>query len=167
MDPGLEFRPASGNDIDILVGLMSKWRDLLRHSSLGDEQLKENLSVLLKDDNTEFLISISADGEPLGFVQQRYRYSLWLGRFEAYLEDIFVVENARGQRVGSRLMNLAVSQAKQRNCALIALYTNSDNVQSIAVYKKFGFESNTNRYPDSPNQYFVKALSNETQSEEK
>ena len=154
----IEFRPASANDLDALVGLVLKWRDLLPHSSLRDEQLQGSISRLLDDGDTEFFISISRDGQPLGFVQQRYRYSLWLARPEAYFEDIFVVEEARGQGIGGRLLELAISHAIQRNCAQIALYTNSSNTESIALYERFGFESNTSRFPDSPNYYFVKAL---------
>lgn len=152
------FRVASAHDVDALAGLAAQWRDLLQHSALTDRQLATNIERLLGDPDTELLIAISEIGEPMGFVQQRYRYSLWSGRAEAYLEDIFVVEHARGEGVGSRLLELAVTSAVARDCAVISLYTNSNNAESIALYERFGFKSHTRRFPDSRNYYFSRSL---------
>ncbi len=171
----IQTRLATPDDLDALVGLVLQWRDLLQHSSLDTDDLRDSIARLLQDPNTDFLVATSpagssrstrpktpesrASAENLpGFGQQRYRYSLWLGREEAYLEDIFVVEEARSQGIGTRLMELAIERAKARNCAQIALYTNSANAESIALYERLGFESNTSRFPDSPNFYFVKGL---------
>ena len=171
----IQTRLATPDDVDALVGLVLQWRELLQHSSLDADELKDSIGRLLDDPNTDFLVATTSAGDSPpsrsntpasqdsaenlpGFGQQRYRYSLWLGREEAYFEDIFVVEEARGQGIGTRLMELAIERAKARNCAQIALYTNSANAESIALYERLGFESNTSRFPDSPNYYFVKGL---------
>lgn len=168
----IQTRLATPDDLDALVGLVLQWRDLLQHSSLDANELRDSVARLLQDPDTDFLIATTSRGVraragqkrpnpeavQTGLVQQRYRYSLWLGREEAYFEDIFVVEEARGQGIGTRLLELAIERAKARNCAQIALYTNSANAESIALYERLGFESNTSRFPDSPNYYFVKDL---------
>ena len=154
----ISTRPANLQDANGIAALAAQWRDLLQHSTLTEGQLRKNIESLLGDPDTDFLIATSEDGELLGFVQQRYRYSIWSGRAEAYLEDIFVVEQARGKGVGGRLLELALRRAEARKCAVITLYTNSGNADSIALYERFGFESCTTRFPDSRNYYFSKWL---------
>lgn len=152
------FRPALAHDVDSIAVLAAQWRNLLQHSALTDAQLVTNISRALADSDTDLLIALSEASGPLGFVQLRYRYSLWSGRTDAYVEDIFVTEQARGNSVGTRLMELAVERAVARDCALISVYTNSNNAESIALYERFGFASYTRRFPDSRNYYFSKTL---------
>jgi GNAT superfamily N-acetyltransferase len=64
--------------------------DLLRHGFGADRQFEALLAFL--------------DGEPAGFAAFHTRFSTWLGRPCLYLEDLFVVERARGHGVGRRLM---------------------------------------------------------------
>src|SRR5499427_7124242 len=44
------------------------------------------------------------DGEPAGTALFHSRFSTWLGRPGLYLEDLYVMEAARGFGVGRRLM---------------------------------------------------------------
>jgi GNAT superfamily N-acetyltransferase len=64
--------------------------DLLRHGFGPDQQFEALLAFV--------------DGEPAGMALFHSRFSTWLGRPGIYLEDLYVVEAARGQGVGRRLM---------------------------------------------------------------
>ena len=54
------------------------------------------------------------DGEPAGAALFHSRFSTWLGRPGLYLEDLFVVEEARGNDVGRRLMARLAAIAVER-----------------------------------------------------
>jgi GNAT superfamily N-acetyltransferase len=54
------------------------------------------------------------DGEPAGCALFHPRFSTWLGRPGLYLEDLYVVERARGQGVGRRLMARLAAIAVER-----------------------------------------------------
>jgi len=43
------------------------------------------------------LIAHSDEGEPLGYLQQRYFLAVWRPAYDAFVEDVFVVEAARGR----------------------------------------------------------------------
>lgn len=46
----------------------------------------------------------------------------------------------KGQGIGSRLIELAVSEAKNRGCRRIALITTNDNTNALRFYQKRGFD---------------------------
>jgi GNAT superfamily N-acetyltransferase len=54
------------------------------------------------------------DGEPAGCALFHTRFSTWLGRPGLYLEDLYVVEAARGKGVGKRLMTRLAAIAVER-----------------------------------------------------
>jgi GNAT superfamily N-acetyltransferase len=74
--------------------------DLLRHGFSVDPQFEAILAFL--------------DGGPAGFAAFHSRFSTWLGRPCLYLEDLFVVESARGHGVGRRLMARLAAIAIER-----------------------------------------------------
>lgn len=54
------------------------------------------------------------DEEPVGVALFHPRFSTWLGRPGLYLEDLYVVETARGQGVGHRLITRLAAIAIER-----------------------------------------------------
>jgi GNAT superfamily N-acetyltransferase len=54
------------------------------------------------------------DGEPAGCALFHPRFSTWLGRAGMFLEDLYVVEAARGQGVGRALMARLAAIALER-----------------------------------------------------
>ncbi len=74
--------------------------DLVRHGFGPDPQFEAILAFL--------------DGEPAGLALFHPRFSTWLGRPGMYLEDLYVVEAARGQGVGRRLMARLAAIAIER-----------------------------------------------------
>jgi GNAT superfamily N-acetyltransferase len=75
--------------------------DDLRRFGFGPERQFEALLAFL-------------DGEPAGCAVFHARFSTWLGRPGLYLEDLYVVEQARGQGVGRRLMARLAAVAVER-----------------------------------------------------
>jgi GNAT superfamily N-acetyltransferase len=74
--------------------------DLLRHGFGPNPEFEAILAFL--------------DGEPAGCALFHSRFSTWLGRPGLYLEDLYVVEAARGKGVGKRLMARLAAIAVER-----------------------------------------------------
>lgn len=65
----------------------------------------------------------------------------------AIIEDVIVDLSARGQGVGEALMQRAITLAKEKQAASIALTSNPLRVAANALYIKLGFEKReTNAY---------------------
>ena len=105
-----------------------------------------SLSRLLTDPNTEFLVAVAGPSSAIGYVQLRYRYSLWVVGSEAQIDDLFVVPAARRSGLGSRLLTAAVTQARARGCRVIGLNTNERNAEALRLYARAGFSAARERW---------------------
>ena len=105
------------------------------------EQTKDilgQIDAILKDAGTEFVLA----GDPeVGLAQIRYRPSVWTGSDDAWLEDVFVLEEARGKGIGRLLTEAAVRQAGRRGCGRIQLESNQANGAAISLYETLGFRA--------------------------
>lgn len=76
------------------------------------------------------------DGQVQGFALYYVRYSTWKGQ-RMYLEDILVTEKARGQGLGTHLMNALIAEAEERGFNGITWQVLDWNEPAINFYKKF------------------------------
>ena len=143
MGPEVPIRIAGPSDAESVTGLISAFRDYLDRSTPTEEEIGKTVSTLLSDPGTEFLLA----GEPeVGLAQVRYRPSIWTGSDDAWLEDVFVLEEARGKGIGRLLTEAAVRQAGRRGCGRIQLESNQANEAAISLYESIGFR--TSHLPD-------------------
>jgi len=60
-------------------------------------------------------------GEAVGFALFFHNYSTWEGRAGIYIEDLFVLQTARGHGIGRQLITAIAAIAKQRDCPRVDL----------------------------------------------
>lgn len=141
--PETPLRIAGPADRAVLTGLIEGFRDFLAGSKPTGPQIESALTGLLDDPATEFLLV----GEPAeGFAQVRYRVSVWNGNGaeDAWLEDVFVADSARGRGFGRILMEGVIARARARRAARLQLDANRRNTAALALYRSLGFAPNHN-----------------------
>jgi len=138
--------------------LATSFRDELGRSEPSDADFKASIKVLLLDGDTEFIVALDEAGDCAGFIQQRYRYSMWASGREACIEDLYVAPESRHRSVGSRLVEYAVARAQAKNCLSIALNTNELNEPAIYLYTRLGFSSESSRFPGGQQLWFERPL---------
>jgi ribosomal protein S18 acetylase RimI-like enzyme len=147
--PDTPLRIAGPSDIAAVTSLVAAFRDFLDADSPANAEIEAVVSQLIDDPGTEFLLI----GEPeAGFAQIRYRLSVWEGCDDAWLEDVFVSEDARGNGYGRTLVDASVQRARSRGCARIQLETNRNNDAAVTLYESAGFSSShlPDRWGDAP-----------------
>ena len=154
----LETRVAGPADLDILLPLAAGFRDTLRRSVPDNETLKEGLRHLLTSGEAEFFLAVDDTGTAIGYVQQRYRFSVWTSGPQATLEDLFVSPVGRRKGVGEQLVRFAVVRAEEKGCESVKLDTNESNLEAIQLYEKLGFSSGSTRFSDSRQMSFEKPI---------
>ena len=78
------------------------------------------------------------DGEPRGFALFFHNFSTFEGWPGIYLEDLFVMPEARGLGLGKALLAELARIAVARGCARLEWWVLDWNEPSIAFYKSLG-----------------------------
>ncbi|WP_286235791.1 GNAT family N-acetyltransferase [Thalassotalea sediminis] len=85
-------------------------------------------------------IAIDNENNVLGFTQLFPSFSSVSAKATWILNDLFVVEEARGLGVGKLLLERAESLAVASNAKGIGLETTKDNVSAQKLYESLGYE---------------------------
>jgi GNAT superfamily N-acetyltransferase len=90
----------------------------------------------------EVLIAEHRDAEkvakPVGFALFFHNFSTFEGRPGLYLEDLFVLPDARGKGVGRALLGRLAQLAIERDCARLEWSVLDWNAPAIAFYRSIG-----------------------------
>ena len=79
--------------------------------------------------------------EVLGMVSLLWSVSTALGAPVAWLEDLVVAEDRRGQGLGKALLRAAIAFAQAQGVRRITLLTDGDNRRAQALYASLGFQA--------------------------
>jgi GNAT superfamily N-acetyltransferase len=73
----------------------------------------------------------------IGFASYFFAYYSWTGK-ALYLDDLYVTELYRRQKIGARLLNTIIDLAKKEQCKKLRWQVSSWNENAIGFYKKLG-----------------------------
>lgn len=110
------------------------------------EVIAERAAPLLE--GGEVVVLLAGEG-PEGFAELRFRPSLYTGALDAYLEELYVVPDRRGEGIGRTLLEAAMDEARVRRTAHIDLNTSTNDVAARALHESAGF-TNREGSPDGP-----------------
>jgi GNAT superfamily N-acetyltransferase len=128
---------ASAAELDEAARLLTEFRDWFGNSVPSDAEMRSSVARIHAGDG-EFLLG-ALDGEPVGVCQVRYRWSVWASAEDAWLEDVFVRESARGSGLGRALVQAAVERAREHGCRRIELDVDEANTPALELYGSLGF----------------------------
>lgn len=125
-------------------------------------EFEQSVAKLLESPDAHFFVATNREG-PVGYVLQRYRYSMWVCGLEATIEDLYVDPSARKQGLGKALIERALQAATAHGCRSVCLDTNEFNAASTAIYTQLGFNAMSQRW-NGRQVFFRKSLPCETAS---
>jgi GNAT superfamily N-acetyltransferase len=140
MLPNVRIETARPQDAAALMRLV---RELARFEKLEDrvvateQQFRDELAS--PERVVEAVLAWKAQ-EAVGFALFFHSFSTFLGRRGLYLEDLYVVPEARGQGVGRRLIAHLAAVAVQRGCARFEWAVLDWNGGAIGFYRSIGAE---------------------------
>ena len=127
-----------------VAGLILEFRDHLGAREPSPESALASVERLLADPDTEFLLAAADHGGPAAAVLQlRFRWSVWKGAPDAWIEDLFVRAACRRGGLGDALVRLAIERARARGARRIELDCFEDNTPALALYARNGFSANS------------------------
>jgi ribosomal protein S18 acetylase RimI-like enzyme len=104
----------------------------------GADAVAKRCAELLESGATTVLLV----GEgPDGIALTRFKPSLWSDAEEAYLEELYVIPERRGNGLGRALLDAVLELCRERGAAYIGLGTSTDDVAAVALYESAGFSN--------------------------
>ena len=137
MSDNLSIRPAVPADADAIARLANA---LSRHEGLGDEVFS---AARVREDgfgaSPAFSVIIAErDGEAVGYALYQPFYNTDLACRGLWLSDIFVVEQARGRRIGRKLLAAVARRAADMGACSLWWGVRSANTRALSFYDDLG-----------------------------
>lgn len=146
----IEVRGAGPRDAVDVARLLHAFNTEFGDPTPGVEALTENARRML--DGDEITVLLGGDG-PDGIALLRFRTSVWTGRPEAHLQELYVAPALRGRGIGRALLEATLATAREAGATFIDLGTGETDTAARALYESCGF-TNREREPDGPRMLF-------------
>ncbi len=136
--PALRIESATERDVPVILRMI---KGLAEYERLGEHVIatEEKLRATLFGPRPAADVLIGYDGStPVGFALFFQNYSTFLAQPGIYLEDLFVVPEARGHGYGSQLLAHLARIAAERGCGRLEWAVLNWNEPAIGFYRKLG-----------------------------
>jgi GNAT superfamily N-acetyltransferase len=132
--------------IDLFPAVQTEQPDATR------ARIQRHLAQCLQDDSHSVYIAEDQAQGPVAYAAVHWLPYLIFSGPEGFVSELFVDEAARGQGVGTRLLDAVVAEARQRGCYRLSL-TNMRSRESYQrqFYNKLGWEER----PDAINFIYI------------
>jgi GNAT superfamily N-acetyltransferase len=141
MTPTIRFaEPRDVRLIAELIRALARFEKLEHIVSLTEEQLEK--ALFGPRPYAETLIA-EEDGRAVGFALFFHTFSTFLAMPGIYLEDLFVIPEARGQGVGRSLLERLAQIALDRECGRLEWAVLNWNTVAVAFYERLGARPNS------------------------
>jgi GNAT superfamily N-acetyltransferase len=135
----MAIRPATAGDLDRLMPLYRGYCDFYEMNPT-DEALRSTAEAIITgpDERGFILVSEGAAGRLAGFATVSWKHSALAGSLIAYLDDLFVDPDARGQGHADDLIEACRVRAGELGAGAMAWLTAEDNHRAQKVYDRIG-----------------------------
>jgi GNAT superfamily N-acetyltransferase len=136
--PALRIVAATEHDVPLILEMikgLAEYERLSDHVTATEAQLRATLFG--PRPAAEVVIGYAGD-EPAGFALFFQNYSTFLAQPGIYLEDLFVVPEARGHGYGRQLLAYLARIAGERGCGRVEWSVLDWNAPAIGFYRKLG-----------------------------
>ena len=137
---GLTYRVAAPSDIDILLRLMHGFQqDDPWSVPFREEEVRESVRELLVSPSIGRAFLICNSELCIGYLVLSFDFSMEYGGKNAWIDELFVQPEFRGEGVGTKAMDFAVETARELGAKVLHLEVNRGS-PAIDLYNRLGFE---------------------------
>jgi ribosomal protein S18 acetylase RimI-like enzyme len=135
----ISIRPVNKADIKQLQGLMLQYIvDFYQRPKPNDEELINLINHLIENPSAGLQFVAEKDGDLVGFATLYFTFSTLQVKKAAILNDLFVTEKGRGQKIGEQLFQYCLSYIRKNKYAYMTWETAKDNLIAQGLYNKLG-----------------------------
>lgn len=131
-------RGAASRDLEVLLPLVEAFQEFER-IPFELESARRNLGRLLEDSQLGQVLIAEVDDRPIGYAILTYGYDLEFGGMDAYLTDLFLVDDQRGHGLGHWLLGEVERAARAAAVHALHLMVAPQNHRAHHIYHRAGF----------------------------
>jgi ribosomal protein S18 acetylase RimI-like enzyme len=148
-------RRAEAADAEAVGRLLDAFNREFDEETPGADWLAKRVRQLLA--TGELTVLLAGDG-PDGLAVLRFRPSIWSDALEAYLAELYVTPERRGEGLGRALMEAAIELARAEGADYMDLGTAETDTAARALYESLGFDNRGGKPTGSVNYFYEREL---------
>lgn len=136
----LRFRLGGTSDVDSILGMMhGLQQDDPWSVPFREQEVRRTVLELLEDPSVGRFFMISRGESCVGYLVLSFDFSLEYGGKNAWIDELFVVPQFRGQGIGADAVGFAIEAAEHSGAKVLHLEVNRGN-PAVDLYKRCGFQ---------------------------
>jgi ribosomal protein S18 acetylase RimI-like enzyme len=140
----LIFRPATTSDLFAIVAMLAD-DELGRQredSSMPLNQKYLDSFAAIDSDPNQLLAVVEDDGVLVGCLQITFIPGLSrLGMWRGQIESVRIATGHRGEGLGRKMFEWAISECRKRGCGLVQLTSDKSRADAYQFYESLGFKA--------------------------
>jgi ribosomal protein S18 acetylase RimI-like enzyme len=133
-------RPATDADIPALLTMMEDF-NAIEAIAFDAEAFAPRVRELVKSPHIGGILVFAVDGAPIGYAVVTFGWDLEFGGRDAFLTELYVVGDRRGQGLGQKGLAAAEAWAHDGGAHALHLLVRHDNAPARALYDRAGFKT--------------------------
>jgi GNAT superfamily N-acetyltransferase len=142
-DPEIKVRPATGDDVPVLLSFARAMAVEERVEVQATERSLEE--ALFGQRPAAFALIATAEASPVGYVVYFFTFATKLGSRILWLDDLYVAPEVRGRGIGTTMMAYLAELALQHGCARVEWAVLDRNRRAIEFYARLGADMRRDR----------------------
>ncbi len=139
--PECELRPATAEDVDAVYGLICE----LKQAELDRSAFHAGFAANLLDHNMRYQLA-EQNGHIIGMIGLHMQFHLHHANWIGEIQELVVMPQARGLRVGSQLLAWAEEFARQAGAEMTELCTSVKRLDAHRFYLREGYTQSHFRF---------------------
>ena len=136
----LILKLATIDDTDTVVELVRLYH-AFEAIEFREQATTEALRPLLQHGDAGGIWLIELAGSTIGYIALCFGYSIELGGRDAFIDELFILEEHRGRGVGKTVLEEIQSKARERKVKALHLEVERSNDRARKLYRSLGFAS--------------------------
>ena len=148
-----KVRRGTEDDAEVLARLLRQFNDEYEDETPDREVLLERIPKLISSGDGVFFLAGGDPEGPVGFAYLQFNPSLYSRTRDAYLGELYVVPERRGEGMGRAMLDAVIEESRAQNAVHISLGTSVTDVAARGLYESSGF-TNLDGGEDGPSMLY-------------
>jgi ribosomal protein S18 acetylase RimI-like enzyme len=142
--PGVIFRPAVGEDEQVLLRMMRNLAEQEPGAYFFDEPtVREVLRKLLRSPDLGYVWVFFEEETPVGYIVLTFGYSFEYHGRDAFIDELYIEPQYRRKGIGRRAMQFVEERARELGVNAIHLEVDQRNDPAAGLYRHAGYDDHS------------------------